>query len=118
MILIPSSWSLIKQSLGFSSSRILISIKEVNVSLLLPQSLNPKLAEIQKPLKTLGFQGFISCFSIQFEKILVAHLSCNFCCEVFVFLFDTFTSFETNESLNSNICTVFFCNFFYVFSNC
>lgn len=55
--------------------------------------------------------------SLTIDK-LVSHLSCNFCCKVFLFLFDSFTCLKTNKSLNSYVCIVFFCNFFYIFSNC
>ena len=59
-------------------------------------------------------------FSVFFQKsslmYLVSHLFCNFFCKVFFFLFDTFSSFETNESFHSNFSAVFFSNLFYVFS--
>ena len=42
---------------------------------------------------------------------LCVHLSCNFSCKVFLFLFDTFTSLETNKSLNAYRCTNCFGNF-------
>lgn len=42
---------------------------------------------------------------------LCVHLSCNFSCKVFLFLFDSFTSLETNKSLNAYRCTNCFGNF-------
>ena len=41
---------------------------------------------------------------------LIAHLLCNFSSKIFLFLFDTFTGFETNEALNCNFSVVCFCN--------
>ena len=47
---------------------------------------------------------------------LCVHLSCNFSCEIFIFLFKTFTCLETNEFLQSDSCSVSFSNFVKVFS--
>ena len=49
-------------------------------------------------------------------KRLHAHLFCYFFCEVFFFLFDTFTSFETNEACYFDFCAVCFAYLFKVFS--
>ena len=49
---------------------------------------------------------------------LCVHLSCNFSCEIFIFLFKTFTCLETNESLNCHVSSVLFCYLLYVFSYC
>lgn len=47
---------------------------------------------------------------------LCVHLSCNFSCKIFIFLFKTFTCLETNEFLQSDSCSVSFSNFVKVFS--
>ena len=49
---------------------------------------------------------------------LCVHLSCNFSCEIFIFLFKTFTCLETNESLNCHVSSILFCYLLYVFSYC
>lgn len=58
--------------------------------------------------------------SIQFQnkEIKLFQLSSNLSRKVFFFLFNTFTSFKTNESFDCNISSVCFSNLFYVFSNC
>ncbi len=48
---------------------------------------------------------------------LSAKLSCNFCCEVFYLLLDTFAGFETNEALYSQVCIVLFCYLSQILSN-
>lgn len=47
---------------------------------------------------------------------LVTHLLCNFLCKVLLFLLKALTGLETNEALNSDVCTVLFCNLSYVLS--
>ena len=74
--------------------------------------------QLQKPLENAHFLSFSRGLTCILSRNLVSHLSCNFCCKVFLFLFDSFTCLKTNKSLNSYVCIVFFCNFFYIFSNC
>ena len=47
---------------------------------------------------------------------LLCHLLCNFLCKVLFLLFDTFTSLETNELLNSDLRTILFSNLSYILS--
>ena len=58
----------------------------------------------------------LRCKSYQ-NAPLSAKLSCNLCCEVFYLLFDTFTGFETNEALYSQVCIVLFCYLSQILSN-
>ena len=74
--------------------------------------------DTKKPLKTLNFQGFM----LNFNQILFLSccclLSCNFCCKIFFFLFDTFANFVSNHWSNLHIFANFLCNFCNIFSNC
>lgn len=83
----------------------------------------PSNAKELKPCINARFQPFYDlitfytfCISKLCEFALFTHLFSNFCCEVLVLLLHAFAGLETNESLNSDISTVLFCNLCYVLS--